>query len=90
MAWVNFTNQCGQGCVLQTRQIVHNSIKADYIEMLKAMVSQVNIGDPADPETGMGPLISDTQRQRVLAYIEQGKADGNRLVYGGKISGGAR
>ncbi|MDG1661822.1 MAG: aldehyde dehydrogenase family protein [Pseudomonadales bacterium] len=85
---VNFTNQCGQGCVLQTRQIVHNSIKADYIEMLKAMVSQVNIGDPADPETGMGPLISDTQRQRVLAYIEQGKADGNRLVYGGKIPAG--
>ena len=49
---VNFTNQCGQGCVLQTRQLVHNSIKDQYIEMLKAMASQVKLGDPADPDTG--------------------------------------
>ena len=85
---VNFTNQCGQGCVLQTRQLVHNSIKDQYIEMLKAMASQVTLGDPADPNTGMGPLISAAQRERVLAYIEQGKADGNALVYGGNIPQG--
>ncbi len=85
---VNFTNQCGQGCVLQTRQLVHNSIKDQYIEMLKAMASQVKLGDPAEPDTGMGPLISAAQRERVLAYIEQGKADGNSLVYGGDIPAG--
>ena len=85
---VNFTNQCGQGCVLQTRQLVHNAIKDQYIEMLKAMASQVKLGDPADPDTGMGPLISAVQRERVLAYIEQGKADGNSLVYGGNIPQG--
>ncbi len=85
---VNFTNQCGQGCVLQTRQLVHNSIKDQYIEMLKAMASQVKLGDPAEPDTGMGPLISAAQRERVLAYIEQGKADGNSLVYGGNIPAG--
>ena len=82
---INFTNQCGQGCVLQTRQLVHNSVKDQYIEMLKAMVSHVKLGDPADPDTGMGPLISAAQRDRVLAYIEQGKSDGNSLVYGGNI-----
>ena len=82
---VHFTNQCGQGCVLQTRQLVHNSIKEQYIEMLKAMASQVKLGDPAEPDTGMGPLISAAQRERVLAYIEQGKTDGNSLVYGGNI-----
>ena len=82
---INFTNQCGQGCVLQTRQLVHNAIKDQYIEMLKAMASQVKLGDPADPDTGMGPLISAAQRERVLAYIEQGKTDGNSLVYGGNI-----
>ena len=85
---VHFTNRCGQGCVLQTRQLVHNSIKDQYIEMLKAMVSHVKLGDPADPDTGMGPLISAAQRERVLAYIEQGKADGNTLVYGGNIPAG--
>lgn len=85
---VNFTNQCGQGCILQTRQLVHNSIKDKYIEMLKAIASQVKIGDPSDPETGMGPLISAAQRQRVMEYIEQGKAEGNELVYGGNIPEG--
>ncbi|MEM1402143.1 MAG: aldehyde dehydrogenase family protein [Pseudomonadota bacterium] len=85
---VNFTNQCGQGCILQTRQLVHNSIKAQYIEMLKAMASQIPIGNPADPSTGMGPLISEAQRQLVLNYIERGKADGNTLVYGGGIPAG--
>ena len=85
---INFTNQCGQGCVLQTRQLVHNSIKDQYIEMLKAMASQVKLGDPAEPDTGMGPLISAAQRERVLAYIEQGKADGNSLVSGGNIPRG--
>ncbi len=85
---INFTNQCGQGCVLQTRQLVHNSIKDQYIEMLKAMASQVKLGDPAEPDTGMGPLISAAQRERVLAYIKQGKADGNSLVSGGNIPRG--
>ena len=85
---INLTNQCGQGCVLQTRQLVHNAIKGQYIEMLKAMASQVKLGNPADPDTGMGPLISAAQRERVLAFIEQGKADGNTLVCGGTIPPG--
>ena len=85
---INFTNQCGQGCILQTRQLVHNSIKTQYIEMLKAMASQMKIGDPAEPDTGMGPLISSAQRERVLSYIDQGKAEGNTLVYGGNIPSG--
>ena len=85
---INLTNQCGQGCVLQTRQLVHNAIKDQYIGMLKAMAGQVKLGNPADPDTGMGPLISAAQRERVLAFIEQGKADGNTLVCGGTIPPG--
>ena len=85
---IHLTNQCGQGCVLQTRQLVHNTIKDQYLEMLKAMASQVKLGNPADPETGRGPLGSAAQRERVLAYIEQGKRDGNSLVYGGNIPTG--
>ena len=49
--------------MLQTRQLVHNAIKGQYIEMLKAMASQVKLGNPADPDTGMGPLISAAQRE---------------------------
>lgn len=85
---VNFTNQCGQGCILQTRQLVHNSIREQYLELLTAMVSQMKIGDPADPSVGMGPLISAAQREKVLDYIEKGKSEGNRLVYGGGIPAG--
>ncbi|MDG1782041.1 MAG: aldehyde dehydrogenase family protein [Porticoccaceae bacterium] len=85
---MNLTNQCGQGCILQTRQLVHNSIREQYLDLLCAMVSQMKIGDPADPDVGMGPLISAAQREKVLDYIEKGKSEGNRLVYGGGIPEG--
>lgn len=81
---VNFTLHCGQGCGLNTRHLVHNSVRPAYIEMVKAMVAHVKVGDPADPATGMGPLIRESQRARVERYVESGLASGARLVCGGK------
>ena len=46
-------------------------------------MSQVAVGDPAAPDTALGPLISDVQRDRVRGYIEAGLAEGARLVTGG-------
>ena len=51
--------------------------------VVSAVVSQVTVGDPAAPETALGPLISDVQRDRVQNYIETGVAEGARLVAGG-------
>jgi acyl-CoA reductase-like NAD-dependent aldehyde dehydrogenase len=74
---------CGQGCALLTRFLVHNSIRAKFVEIAKAVAGQWNIGDPADPTVLMGPLIREAQRGKVERLIAQGRDEGARLVHGG-------
>lgn len=80
----SFTIHAGQGCALTTRHLVHNSVRAKYVEMLAAMAKQIKVGNPADPQTGMGPLIREAQRQRVEHYVELGLKGGAKLVAGGR------
>ena len=83
-----FTTHCGQGCALLTRHIVHNSVRAQYVEAVRSLVSQVKIGNPADPTVTMGPLIRDVARTRAEQYVEIGLAGNARLVTGGKRPAG--
>jgi aldehyde dehydrogenase (NAD+) len=55
----------------------------EAVELLKAAFEGVTYGDPNDPGNIMGPLVNAKQRDRVLGYIEKGKAEGARLVVGG-------
>jgi len=75
----------GQVCSNGTRVFVQKRIKDAFLERLKARTERIVIGDPLDEATQMGPLVSRAQREKVLAYIEQGKAGGARLVTGGGI-----
>jgi aldehyde dehydrogenase (NAD+) len=75
----------GQGCAITTRLLVHRSRYDEAVELADASMAAVTYGDPWDPANFQGPLISATQRQRVLGYIEKGKADGARLVRGGGV-----
>jgi aldehyde dehydrogenase (NAD+) len=75
----------GQGCAITTRLLVHRSRYDEAVEMAKDSMASVTYGDPWDPGNFQGPLISAKQRQRVLGYIEKGKAEGARLVCGGGI-----
>jgi aldehyde dehydrogenase (NAD+) len=77
-------NQAGQGCILWTRHLVHNSVKDDYLSLLTQKLSAVVLGDTADPATQMGPLIRASQRDRVEHYVEKGLAEGAKLVLGGR------
>ena len=73
----------GQACVAQTRILAPRS---RYDEMVEAMVTFAGfmpVGDPTDPATQLGPLISAKQRERVEGYIASGKEQGARLVLGG-------
>lgn len=83
-----FTIHCGQGCALTTRHLVHNSVRAQYVEMLAAMAGGIKVGDPADPTVTMGPLIRAQARERVERYVAEGRAAGARLVIGGKRPAG--
>jgi acyl-CoA reductase-like NAD-dependent aldehyde dehydrogenase len=74
---------CGQGCALLTRFLVHNSIRRQFVEIAKAVAGQWKIGDPADPSVLMGPLIRESQRGKVERLIAKGCDEGARLVAGG-------
>jgi aldehyde dehydrogenase (NAD+) len=75
----------GQGCAITTRLLVHRSHYDEAVEMAAAGMESVTYGDPWDAGNFQGPLISKVQRDRVLGYIEKGKAEGARLVRGGGI-----
>lgn len=75
----------GQTCVCGSRHIVHESIYAEFVERLAAKAKAIRIGDPMRPDTQLGPVISEKQRNRVLTYVKYGIEDGARLVAGGEI-----
>ena len=73
----------GQVCSSLTRIIVSRSRHDELVEALASTFAQVRVGDPFDPETQMGPLVAERQRDRVLGYIAKGVEDGATLATGG-------
>ncbi|HUN47826.1 MAG TPA: betaine-aldehyde dehydrogenase [Stellaceae bacterium] len=73
----------GEVCSNGTRVFVHRAIKAAFLERLAARVRAMRIGDPLDPATQVGALISEDHLNKVLSYIGRGKAEGARLISGG-------
>jgi acyl-CoA reductase-like NAD-dependent aldehyde dehydrogenase len=73
----------GQICTALTRLLIHRSRYAEAIGQIKAIAEQLRVGDPAT-DVDLGPLVSSAQRDRVRGYIEQGIAEGARLVTGGR------
>jgi len=75
----------GQGCAITTRMLLPESRYDEAVELLKTAFENVPYGDPMDASVIMGPLINARQRERVLGYIEKGKAEGARLLVGGGV-----
>jgi aldehyde dehydrogenase (NAD+) len=73
----------GQTCSAWTRMLVHESQYDRAVELAAATAQTFTTGDPSDPSTRLGPLVSGVQRERVTSYIEKGIAEGARLVTGG-------
>ncbi len=73
----------GQKCTATSRVIVQRELESEFHERLVARVKAIKVGDGMKPDTYMGPLVSRDAEQRVLNYIEIGKAEGARLVTGG-------
>jgi len=78
----------GQGCALTTRMLVPRSLYQQAIEVATATFGAITVGDPSDPNTFCGPLVSAKQRDRVLSYIEIAKRDGGRITVGGGVPDG--
>ena len=73
----------GQVCSSLTRIVVTRQRHDELVDALASAFSQVRVGDPFDPATHMGPLVSSRQRDRVEGYIATGKEQGATLVTGG-------
>ncbi|BBZ04352.1 aldehyde dehydrogenase [Mycolicibacterium chitae] len=80
----SFTNN-GQTCYLNSRVLAPRSRYAEIVEALAELAGSLRVGDPLDPSTEIGPVVSERQRDRILGYIEAGTADGAKLVAGGSI-----
>jgi betaine-aldehyde dehydrogenase len=79
----NFYTQ-GEVCSNGTRVFVHESVAEEFVARLKSRTAKLRIGDPMDPGTDVGALISEPHMHKVLGYIAAGTAEGARLVYGGR------
>jgi aldehyde dehydrogenase (NAD+) len=81
----------GQACTAGSRLLVEESVRDDFLEKLVKRAESMRPGDPLDPRTRMGPLVSEEQLARVMGFIETGKSEGAELVFGGdraQVGGG--
>ncbi|MFJ5136811.1 aldehyde dehydrogenase [Streptomyces sp. NPDC088707] len=73
----------GESCIAQTRILAPRSRYEEVVVGLKELVESLKVGDPADPDTFIGPMIRPDQQERVRDYIRLGIEEGARLVTGG-------
>jgi len=78
----------GQTCVQGARLLVHEKIYDEVLERLAERTRALRLGDPADPRTQIGPLVSAAQLQRVIDYVAIGRAEGAVVAAGGERPGG--
>ncbi|MFP3462785.1 aminobutyraldehyde dehydrogenase [Arthrobacter globiformis] len=74
----------GQDCTAASRIIVHEDVYDAFVELFLDRVSKIVVGDPADPETQIGPLVSERQLERVLGFLERATTTSARVRLGGK------
>ena len=88
VAGMNFTVSQGQSCGSNSRVFVHKKIHDQFMAAVIERVKKIRIGLPELETTQMGPVITREHYNRVMAYIEAGKKEGAKLVYGGGHAAG--
>ena len=78
-----FCNQ-GQNCMAGSRLLIQEGIKSRLVPKIIEYTKLLEPRDPFDPETVFGPLVGEAHLNKVLAYIESGKNEGARLIFGGQ------
>ncbi|NED60951.1 aldehyde dehydrogenase family protein, partial [Streptomyces sp. SID10244] len=83
MGAVGACSHAGQACAVNSRLLVHHSLFDEVVANVTAAYQMIPVGDPALPDTFVGPLISAAQKQRVLGVLDQARADGAEFRTGG-------
>ena len=73
----------GQNCSANMRQIVHSNVKEEFLDKVLNKVKDIKVGDPLDPKTNMGSMISEKHLATVDGFIQKGIDEGATLLYGG-------
>lgn len=74
----------GENCTSNSRLLVHRAIKDAFLEKVVAQAAEWKTGDPLDPGNRLGALVERSHMEKVLGYIETGKAEGGAVVFGGR------
>jgi phenylacetaldehyde dehydrogenase len=79
----------GQTCVCGSRILVQRSMYSAFLEQFRAKAAAIRLGDPADLQTQLGPVISEKSRRRILAMLDRAAAAGAKFLTGGKVASGS-
>jgi acyl-CoA reductase-like NAD-dependent aldehyde dehydrogenase len=86
--WAIFAS-AGQSCEARSRLLVEQSMYDDVVAQVTELSQRVKVGDPLDPETQMGSLISASHRDKVHGFVEGAREEGAEITTGGAIDQGA-
>jgi 1-pyrroline dehydrogenase len=78
----------GQDCTAACRIIVEDAAYEEFVSAFGDEVTKLRVGDPSDPQTMMGPVVSETQLQRVAGFVDRARGYGAKIVAGGERLGG--
>ncbi|MEX2106223.1 MAG: aldehyde dehydrogenase family protein [Solirubrobacterales bacterium] len=84
-AQIHAFSHAGQSCISIQRILVHEEIAEAFTARLLANVAKLEVGDPLDPATDVGPLITPADRDRVKAWIDEALSAGAKLLTGGEL-----
>ncbi|HEX7083742.1 MAG TPA: aldehyde dehydrogenase [Gaiellaceae bacterium] len=82
----NMYDDSGQNCMAGTRLLVDETVADGFLERFHALVDRHVLGDPRDDETTISPLIHRDHLERVAGFVERARANGDRVVRGGKVA----
>jgi acyl-CoA reductase-like NAD-dependent aldehyde dehydrogenase len=77
----------GQSCISVQRIYVQQPVYDDFVAQFVPKVEELVVGDPADPETDVGPVIDESARERILSWIDEAREGGAKLLTGGELDG---
>jgi acyl-CoA reductase-like NAD-dependent aldehyde dehydrogenase len=77
----------GQSCISIQRVYVHRAVYDDFLGRLRPKVEALSVGDPADADTDVGPVIDEDARDRILEWIEEARRGGAQILVGGDLDG---
>lgn len=80
--WARFWN-CGQTCICSERMYVDEKIKDKFVPAFVRMAENLRMGNPVEPGTDLGPMVSKTERETSMSFVEKAKEEGDKIILGG-------